>query len=179
MKAFLSTSFSLAIRQQRSDIKEHLRRVGVECDDVEDRLEAQFLFSAIVQKIRRSDFVVLDATVLSRYTMLEIGICAGAIRRPKDIVCVINEDSDQAVRDLPPFVQVLPILTFSYDSGQLVELAARSSAVPRDCSHRRANSAKSQLPGRRSDRLDGRKASICHCHRAPYAIARYLRFGEH
>ena len=125
MKAFLSTSFSRAIKQQRSDIKEHLRRVGVECDDVEDRLEAQFLFSAIVQKIRRSDFVVLDATVLSRYTMLEIGICAGAIRRPKDIICVINEDSDQAVRDLPPFVQVLPILTFSYDSGQLVELAAK------------------------------------------------------
>ena len=125
MKAFLSTSFSRAIRQQRSDIKEHLRRVGVECDDVEDRLEAQFLFSAIVRKIRRSDFVVLDATVLSRYTMLEIGICAGAPRRPKDVVCVINEDSDQAVRDLPPFVQVLPILTFSYDSGQLVELAAK------------------------------------------------------
>ena len=125
MKAFLSTSFSRAVGQQRSDIKEYLRRVGVKCDDVEDRLEAQFLFSAIVRKIRESDFVVLDATVLRPYTMLEIGICAGVPRRPKDVVCVINEDSDQAVRDLPPFVQVLPILTFSYDSGRLVELAAK------------------------------------------------------
>ena len=125
MKAFLSTSFSGAIRQQRGDIKEHLRRVGVVCEDVEDQLDAQFLFSAIVQKIRRSDFVVFDATVLRPYTMLEIGICAGVPRRPKDVVCVINEDSNQAVRDLPPFIQVLPVLTFSYDSGQLVELAAK------------------------------------------------------
>ena len=125
MKAFLSTSFSRAIHQQRSDIKEHLGRVGVECDDVEDRLDAQFLFSAIVRKIRASDFVVLDATVLRPYTMLEIGICAGVPRRPKDVVCVINEDSQQAVRDLPASVQALPILTFSYDSGRLVELAAR------------------------------------------------------
>ena len=125
MKAFLSTSFSRAIQQQRSDIKEHLRRVGVECDDVEDRLEAQFLFSAIVRKIRASDFVVLDATVLRPYTMLEIGICAGVPRRPKDVVCVINEDNDQAVRDLPASIQALPILTFSYDSGGLVEFAAK------------------------------------------------------
>ena len=124
MNAFLSTSFSGAIRQQRSDIKEHLRRVGAMCDDVEDQVDAQFLFSAIVQKIRKSDFVILDATVLRPYTMLEIGICAGVPRRPKDVVCVINEDSDQAVRDLPTFVQALPILTFSYDSGNLAELAA-------------------------------------------------------
>lgn len=125
MKAFLSTSFSRVISQQRNDIKEHLQRVNVECDDVEDGLEAQFLFSAIVRKIRDCDFVILDATVLRPYTMLEIGICAGVPRRPKDVVCVINEDSDQAVRDLPTFVQVLPILTFSYDSGRLVELAAK------------------------------------------------------
>ena len=55
---------------------------------------------------------------------LEIGICAGVPRKPKDVVCVINEDSVQAVRDLPHFIQVLPILAFSYDSGRLVELAA-------------------------------------------------------
>ena len=125
MKAFLSTSFSGAIKQQRSDIKEHLRRVDVVCEDVEDELDAQFLFSAIVQKIRKSDFVVFDATVLRPYTMLEIGICAGVPRRPKDVLCVINEDSNQAVRDLPTFLQVLPVLTFSYDSGQLAELAGK------------------------------------------------------
>ena len=125
MKAFLSTSFSGAIRQQREDIKEHLRRVGVSCEDVEDQPDAQFLFSAIVNKIRRSDFVVLDATVLRPYTMLEIGICAGVPRKPKDVVCVINEDNNIAVRDLPDFLKVLPILTFSYDSGRLDELSAK------------------------------------------------------
>ena len=124
MKAFLSSSFSAAIRQQRTDIKDHLRRVAVACEDVEDQPDSQFLFSAIVQKIRKSDFVVLDATELRPYTMLEIGICAGVPKKPKDVVCVINKDSEQAVRDLPPFIQVLPILTFSYHSGQLVELAA-------------------------------------------------------
>ena len=124
-RAFLSTSFSEAIRQQRHDIKDHLGRVGVVCDDVEDKIDAQFLFSAIVQKIRNSDFVVLDATVLRPYTMLEIGLCAGVPGKPKDVVCVINEDSDQAILDLPAFVQVLPILTFSYNSGRLAELAAK------------------------------------------------------
>ena len=124
MRAFLSTSFSTAIRQQRSDIKQHLRRLAVDCEDVEDQLDSQFLFSAIVQKIRRCDFVVLDATVLRPYTMLEIGICAGVPQKPKDVVCVINENSVQAVRDLPHFIQVLPILAFSYDSGRLMELAA-------------------------------------------------------
>ena len=124
MKAFLSSSFSAAIKQQRTDIKDHLRRVAVECEDVEDQLDSQFLFSAIVQKIRNSDFVVLDATELRPYTMLEIGICAGVPKKPKDVVCVVNEDSTQAVRDLPAFIQALPVLTFSYDSGRLDQLAA-------------------------------------------------------
>ena len=125
IKAFLSTSFSDAIRQQRSDIKNHLLRVGVLCDDLDDDLDAQFLFSGIVKKIRESDFVVLDATVLRPYTMLEIGICAGAPGRPKDVVCVINEDRPGVILNLPEFMQSLPILTFSFDSGHLEELAGK------------------------------------------------------
>ena len=124
LKAFLSTSFSTAIAQQRADIKQHLSRLSVRCEDVEDQIEAQFLFSAIVQKIRASDFVILDATVLRPYTMLEIGICAGVPRKPKDVVCVVNEENARAIRDLPPFVQALPIVSFSYDSGRLDEAAA-------------------------------------------------------
>lgn len=125
MTAFLSTSFSSAIKRQRADIKQHLGRLSVKCEDVEDRINSQFLFSAIVEKIRASDFVILDATELRPYTMLEIGICAGVPRKPKDVVCVINEDSIQAIRDLPHYIQVLPVLTFSYDSGHLSELAAK------------------------------------------------------
>lgn len=124
LKAFLSTSFSTAISQQRADIKQHLSRLSVQCEDVEDQLDAQFLFSAIVKKIRASDFVILDATVLRPFTMLEIGICAGVPRKPKDVVCIINDDSAQAIRDLPSFVQALPIVSFSYDSDRLNEAAA-------------------------------------------------------
>ena len=124
LKAFLSTSFSTAISQQRADIKECMGRLSVRCEDVEDQLDAQFLFSAIVQKIRASDFVILDATVLRPYTMLEIGICAGVPRRPKDVVCVVNEENAQALGDLPSFVQTLPIIPFSFDSDRLDEAAA-------------------------------------------------------
>jgi len=68
--------------------------------------------------------VILDATVLRPYTMLEIGICAGVPKKPKDVICVLNEEMAHAIQDLPPFVQSLPIVPFSYDSERLKEAAA-------------------------------------------------------
>ncbi len=128
IKAFLSTSFSRLMLQQRADIKEYLQRVAIDCVDVEDRLHDQFLFSSIQKQIKNADIVVLDATILRPYTMFEIGICAGLPRKPKNVICVLNEEScddpGNPMEMLPRFMHKLPIILFSYDHQRLQQTAA-------------------------------------------------------
>ena len=89
LKAFLSTSFSEALTQQREDLKRALQAVQVECRDLADESTSQFLFSSVVKGIRNSHFTILDATIQRPYTMLEIGICAGIDQKSRNVICVI------------------------------------------------------------------------------------------
>lgn len=125
IKAFLSTSFSRLMQQQRADIKRYLQGVAIDCVDVEDSLHEQFLFTSIKTQITAADFVILDATILRPYTMFEIGICAGLLSKPKNVICVLNsEGSDDPIGKLPDFMQKLPIICFSYSEEQLQKAAA-------------------------------------------------------
>lgn len=125
IKAFLSTSFSRLMQQQRADIKRYLQMVAIDCVDVEDRLHEQFLFTSIQRQITAADFVILDATILRPYTMFEIGICAGLPSRPKNVICVFNSEvADDPIDKLPSFMQKLPIICFSYADEQLQKAAA-------------------------------------------------------
>ena len=124
LKAFLSTAFSLLLQQQRVDIKRHLRNVGIECTDLEDTSGGQFLFTSVHKEIRKSDIAILDATILRPYTMLEVGLCAGAAK-PKGVICVVNEDGTRdAITQLEEFIKSIHILTFSFDKDRLEQLAA-------------------------------------------------------
>ena len=124
LKAFLSTAFSPLLRQQRVDIKRHLRNVGIECNDLDDSPGDQFLFTSVHKEIRRSDIAILDATILRPYTMLEVGLCAGAAK-PKGVICIVNEDGRRdAIAQLEEFIKSIHVLTFSFDSGHLEQLAA-------------------------------------------------------
>lgn len=129
IKAFLSTSFSRLILQQRADIKQYLQRVAIDCVDVEDRLHDQFLFPSIHKQIKNADIVVLDATILRPYTMFEIGLCAGLPRKPKNVICVLNEEScadpDNPMGMLPRFMHKLPIILFSFDHERLQQTAVQ------------------------------------------------------
>ena len=125
MTAFLSTSFSPIVRQQRVDLKKELLKVGIECVDAEDVSHDQFLFSAIVKNIRDCDFTILDVTILRPYTMFEVGLCAGG-RRPKSVICVVNDsDGNDRISDLHPFLHKLPILQFSFSAKTLSRTAAQ------------------------------------------------------
>lgn len=125
IRAFLSTAFSPATQQQRLDIKRVLKYEQVVCIDVEDALEQQFLFSSISGAIKDSDITILDATVLRPYTMLEIGLCAGNNNKPKNVICIINEeDKTEVITDLPKFMRVLPIKSFTFNEDRLRKMAA-------------------------------------------------------
>ncbi len=140
INAFLSTSFSRLMQQQRGDIKQYLQSVAINCVDVEDRLQDQFLFTSIQRQIKSADIIVLDATILRPYTMLEIGICAGLLRKPKDVICILNEEScdnpDNPLETLPTFMHKLPIIFFSFDHERLqraaVQVAERARALLSD-----------------------------------------------
>ena len=122
--AFLSTSFSPLMTQQRADIKASLEHVGIVCRDVGDHTKHQFLFSDIYKLMRGSDITLLDATVLRPYTMFEIGLSAGA-HKPKPVICIINDnDSDHAIANLHESLQKLPVLTFSFSQTRLTKLAS-------------------------------------------------------
>ena len=124
LKAFLSTAFSPLLQQQRVDIKRHLLNVGIECTDLDDSAGDQFLFTSVHKEIRKSDIAILDATMLRPYTMLEVGLCAGEAK-PKGVICVVNEDgTHDAIAQLEEFIKSIHILTFSFDSGRLEQLAA-------------------------------------------------------
>lgn len=124
ISAFLSTSFSPRLEQQRSDIKQALQREQVQCIDLSDASGDQFLFTSIRKAIDASDVTILDATVLRPYTMLEIGMCAGGTN-PKSVICVVNdEDKDDALAALPDYMKHLPVSTFSFTSERLARLAA-------------------------------------------------------
>lgn len=137
IKAFLSTSFSRLMTQQRADIKQYLHGVAIDCVDIEDRLHDQFLFTSIQKQIKKADIVILDATILRPYTMFEIGICAGILRNPKNVICVLNEEScntpDNPIRGLPDFMKKLPIILFSFDHKRLqqtaIEIAERARSL--------------------------------------------------
>ena len=125
LSAFLSTSFSPPLRQQRLDIKQHLQNVGVTCKDVEDVPADQFLFTTIRRLLKGSDITVLDATELRPFTMFEVGLCAGQ-DKPKAVICVVSEDSGgDPIARLPEAVRKLPILTYSSSPGDLERLAAQ------------------------------------------------------
>lgn len=134
LRAFLSTSFSDALAQQREDLKRELGVVQVECRDVADESASQFLFSAVVRGIRNSDFTILDATMPRPYTMLEIGICAGIDQRSRNVICVINDDGDESnrcIERLPAFMAKLPIVRYSLDPQRIRRAATeiRSRAI--------------------------------------------------
>ena len=122
--AFLSTSFSPLMAQQRADIKASLEHVGIVCRDVTDHSKHQFLFSDIYKLMKNSDITLLDATILRPYTMFEIGLSAGA-SKPKSVICIINDDdSDGAIANLHESLKKLPVLTFSYSQVRLTKLAS-------------------------------------------------------
>lgn len=133
LNAFLSTSFSDALTQQRQDLKKALQVIQVQCrDGTESR--SQFLFSSVVKAIRRRDFTILDATIARPYTMLEIGICAGIDNRSRNVVCVVNDEGDESskcIERLPPFMVKLPIVRYSLDPESIKRAATeiRSRAV--------------------------------------------------
>ena len=123
LRAFLSTAFGPTMTQQRADIKNALVGVDIECIDVEDKANDQFLFTAIYKGIKKADFTILDATVLRPYTMFEMGLCAGAMQ-PKNVICVINEhETSSALNSLPEYILKLPILRFNFEQEQLTKLA--------------------------------------------------------
>ena len=126
LRAFLSTSFSNTLTQQREDLKGALRVVQVECRDVADETASQFLFSPIVTGIRNSDFTILDATIPRPYTMLEIGICAGIDQKSRNVICVVNDDGDDSnrcIERLPAFIAKLPIVRYSLDPERVQRAA--------------------------------------------------------
>ncbi len=122
--AFLSTSFSPLLKQEREDVKRHLKKVGIECKDVEDIAGDQFLFTSIFKEIKNKDITILNTTILRPYTMLELGFCAGAFT-PKGVICVINEENPNNIFDnIPEFLTKIHILSFSFEGKSLDELAA-------------------------------------------------------
>jgi len=123
LRAFLSTAFGKTMAQQRADIKKALAAVDVECVDVEDVADHQFLFTAIHRGIAKTDFTILDATILRPYTMFEVGLCAGAAN-PKNVICIINEhETSTTLTELPEYVRKLPILRFNFEQDRLSKLA--------------------------------------------------------
>ena len=140
IKAFLSTSFSRLTTQQRADIKQYLQSVAIDCVDIENSLHDQFLFTSTQNQIKNADIVILDATILRPYTMLEVGMCAGILQNPKNVICVLNEEScdrpDDPVVRLPEFMHTLPIILYSFDHERLqqtaVQIAERARALLSD-----------------------------------------------
>ena len=132
IRAFLSTSFSPVLEQQRRDIKGQLQKLGIDCKDIKDAPGDQFLFTTIRSSIRNSDFAVLDATDLRPFTMFEVGLCAGEAK-PKAVICVVQDDgSGDAIARLPESVRKLPILTYMSRAGEMEKLAAQVSCRARE-----------------------------------------------
>lgn len=126
LKAFLSTSFSDALTQQRVDLKKALLAVQVECKDIQDRSASQFLFSSVVSAIRNSEFTILDATIPRPYTMFEIGICATIDQKARNVICVINDGGDNSsvvIDKQPKFMTKLPIVRYSLDPDRIKQAA--------------------------------------------------------
>ena len=125
IKAFLSTSFSQLMSQQRADIKTALERVGIICRDIDDHAKHQFLFTEIYKLMKSSDISLLDATILRPYTMFEIGLSAGT-KKAKPVICIINDnDSDGVIANLHKSLKKLPVLTFSPSQERLTKLASQ------------------------------------------------------
>lgn len=126
IKAFLSTSFSSMLNQQRIDIKKHLANVGIECRDLQDDSGGQFLFSDVQKLVQWSDITILDATQLRPYTMIELGMCAGGFK-PKGVICILNTENDgKSIEELIKPLRNLSILTFNSSASSLEQLAAKT-----------------------------------------------------
>lgn len=131
LRAFLSTSFSAALAQQRIDLKNALGSVQVNCTDVADRMTSQFLFSSVFRAIRQTDFTILDATLPRPYTMFEIGICAAIDQKSRNVICVINDEGDEsnaAIEALPTFMTTLPIVRYSLTASRVRQAASEIRA---------------------------------------------------
>jgi len=125
LKAFLSTSFTPSLEQQRIEVKRALASEQIECVDVGDKPSGQFLFTSIHRQIRRNDMTILDATILRPYTMLELGLAA-SVSRPGPVICIVNdEDKGGLPSSLPAYIKKLELLTFSFDARRLSDLAVR------------------------------------------------------
>ena len=134
IKAFLSTSFSEGLAQQRTDLKSALQSVQIDCKDVTGHLTSQFLFTSVVKAIRNTDFTILDATIPRAYTMFEIGICAAIDHKARDVICVVNDEDNEStsvIDALPTFVTKLPIVRYSLAAQRIHQAASeiRSRAV--------------------------------------------------
>lgn len=147
--AFLSTSFSPTIRQQRTDIKQFLKNEQVDCIDAEDPVEGQFLFSSISGAIKRSNVTILDVTELRPYTMLEIGLCAGHVGRPRDIICVANggDSPDEVIASLPGFIRIFQIRMFTFEENRMRRLAAEVASRARDIVREKSEFSQVTLSG--------------------------------
>ena len=122
LTAFLSTSFSHYRAAERSAIREALRQVDIECNDLGNK---QFVYSAIRGEISRRDVTILNTSELRPYTLLELGLCAG-LAKAKPVVCVFNDDDNEdAFKRLPEFLKVLTIITFSCEPNRLDDMALR------------------------------------------------------
>lgn len=85
----------------------------------------QFVFSSIYKQISRRDITVFNASELTPYTLLELGLCAG-LRKAKPVVCLFNDaNKDDLVAKLPEFIKLLGIINFSCEPARLIEMAAR------------------------------------------------------
>lgn len=148
--AFLSTSFSPTIRQQRTDIKQFLKNEQVACVDAEDPVVGgQFVFSSISKAIKNSNVTILDVTELRPYTMLEIGLCAGHLGKPRDVICVANEgDSPQEViAKLPSFIRTFQIRMFTFEENRMRKLAAEVASHARDLVRKKSEFSQVTLSG--------------------------------
>ena len=156
--AFLSTSFSPMLEQQRIDIKKNLQRAGIVCKDINDIPGDQFLFTTIRGLIRNSDITVLDATQLRPFTMFEVGLCAGE-RKPKGVICVVHDDgSGDPIAKLPDAVRKLPILSYSTKASELERLAVEVSSRARELLDKPSEFSKVALT---STPLRGRRRTNC------------------
>lgn len=158
ISAFLSTSFSPMLQQQRIDIKKKLQRAGIVCKDINDIPGDQFLFTTIRSLIRNSDITVLDATQLRPFTMFEVGLCAGD-RKPKSVICVVHDDgSGDPIAELPDAVRKLPILSYSMKASELERLAVEVASRARELLDKPSEFSRVALT---STTLRGRRRTNC------------------
>jgi len=123
LKAFLSTSFSPLAENDRKSIKKYLGKMNIECLDLDDKDRGMFLIPAILRAIKSTDFTVLNATILTPYTMFELGLCAG-LKEPKQVICLFNDEGDpEKINKLPNYMKSLAIISYNDKPEKLNEMA--------------------------------------------------------